>query len=517
MDTPKFIISVLLISNLCICIFSANVNAQNLPIKYPYNKSVLRSACMFKQGEVIYTALQNLDTSNYKSFIGILAFNEIDSTQQFLSLTDTIFNYKTFIEPKKLSITHDSGYVLAYQVDNRLTDSQVCFVLKVEFNLHKNQLRSFKYQIAFPVSNSNTIDRIRLSELTTDSFTFYYGSYLTDALSSQQSAFIIKVNKDGNVVNQVSDTGNLDPVYGYRLGTMLSIDDTLVCFNSISAYKELNKRSMSSLQVVAAYPLTRGFSAQSNDNYLHASNNFEHGTVKGKSSIYQFVTVDTVYQPNPPAADYMWRAAVRKYDYKSNRMIAGKPLHQDIQGDEYNICYWLWNNNRYVLLDEERNALYVFATLLESSEQLYVAKFDTNLNLIWQRFMVADLNDFSKRYILRDAALDSNKFIYLTGDIYKSGYSTPFLMKLDVNNGFYSGISEKPTNSTTFLVYPNPVQNTLFFTSGINECWVYNSFGQLIKHQIKPDYLDMSALPTGIYWLQLNLDGVIYYQKVLKN
>ncbi len=67
-------------------------------------------------------------------------------------------------------------------------------------------------------------------------------------------------------------------------------------------------------------------------------------------------------------------------------------------------------------------------------------------------------------------------------------------------------------------VYPNPTNGLVHFKNEIQEVWVYNTNGQLIKKQLETTpSIDLSELPTGVYYLILQSDQEHYIEKVVVN
>ena len=68
-------------------------------------------------------------------------------------------------------------------------------------------------------------------------------------------------------------------------------------------------------------------------------------------------------------------------------------------------------------------------------------------------------------------------------------------------------------NSSTLMLYPNPTQGTLYFSSKVNEVLVLDMQGRLLLKQEACELLDVTALAVGQYQLLVtNKDGFEIYQ-----
>ncbi len=83
------------------------------------------------------------------------------------------------------------------------------------------------------------------------------------------------------------------------------------------------------------------------------------------------------------------------------------------------------------------------------------------------------------------------------------------------------GIDEP--SSSSISIYPNPISGMLSITleeGNIASVTIRNSFGQLLLTKAPPTnqlVLDLSSYPTGIYFLQLEVDGKVITKKVVKD
>ena len=80
-----------------------------------------------------------------------------------------------------------------------------------------------------------------------------------------------------------------------------------------------------------------------------------------------------------------------------------------------------------------------------------------------------------------------------------------------------TGIEEQLT-STSLLVFPNPVKNTLFFSKTVIETSVYDVSGKLLLYKENSNSIDLSELSNGVYIISFKDDkGQKYFKKVIKN
>lgn len=76
-----------------------------------------------------------------------------------------------------------------------------------------------------------------------------------------------------------------------------------------------------------------------------------------------------------------------------------------------------------------------------------------------------------------------------------------------------NGISTPSLNN--FKFGPNPNTGKLFLSTEA-ELYIFNSFGQLVLHDTGNSF-DISPLPCSIYYITINLNGVTYHSKLIKN
>lgn len=462
----------------------------------------------------LLVAFQCIDTLQQTpiNYCAIGLFKEGDNTLRYLTLSDTLPMQQGIYVPKQLEISPTQISLTGYLVQNAYADSPdfTLFVMRTSMPDYKRSttlIPLFKRTRLLP-------SILKLKQLNTDNALFYYGNYSTGL--NQYGGFIVKTNLRDSVLQYWVNDGSLDAVNGYPQGTVMHINDTLFLFNASSAYAELNKRSPENLNLFAAYNLTRGFSPQLGQNHLQATNTQEHTSFQSGTNIYQFITTDTVYSPNPPAADYLHRYAIRKYNYRLGTVTAGKPLllNPDDFTDQTAPFYWL--PATHMVVREKINEVFVLTNLINYSQQLYLARLDTNLNLIWQRGYMAESNNSSIRYVAHDMNV-TDQGIYLCGKIIGRPQITPFLIKIG-KDGTLTGHSEA-MNRTTLkgFVYPNPSSGIVNLPPNAKHIEVRNPIGQVILTTPGSEYIDLRPYPPSMYYLRYTLEGTNYSCTIIRN
>ncbi len=67
------------------------------------------------------------------------------------------------------------------------------------------------------------------------------------------------------------------------------------------------------------------------------------------------------------------------------------------------------------------------------------------------------------------------------------------------------------------LVFPNPSADRLYFNKPYTAVEIYNSLGDLVKKQMDVyEFMDISSLSNGIYWVSVNDNGTVMRAKFLK-
>lgn len=90
---------------------------------------------------------------------------------------------------------------------------------------------------------------------------------------------------------------------------------------------------------------------------------------------------------------------------------------------------------------------------------------------------------------------------------------------LNFGNAFQSVLSTSEVKKSRFEIYPNPTQNIVNIKTDKNVFAVdiYDNLGRLLDQQKNTKTFSIQHFPKGIYYLKINIDHSIYYEKLLKN
>ena len=123
-----------------------------------------------------------------------------------------------------------------------------------------------------------------------------------------------------------------------------------------------------------------------------------------------------------------------------------------------------------------------------------------------------------------------NYFSYFDGPGYEvfyaieNGSSGEQLLYMDIGNSILN-LSNVQLSNPSFdldriLVYPNPTSEVLFISSegaAVQTIAIYDPLGQLIREQTgEVTQVDVSALPQGVYFMEINFDDGKTVQKFIK-
>ena len=91
----------------------------------------------------------------------------------------------------------------------------------------------------------------------------------------------------------------------------------------------------------------------------------------------------------------------------------------------------------------------------------------------------------------------------------------------NIYNGFSPITSTDILDKFSLIVFPSPASNKLMIQSElmISDARIYNIHGQLVQQYTTPfqNQLDISNLPNGVYWLQLDAASKSITKKFVKN
>ena len=139
-------------------------------------------------------------------------------------------------------------------------------------------------------------------------------------------------------------------------------------------------------------------------------------------------------------------------------------------------------------------------TLVDSAE-FYLADFthaDSTEDYI--------VNDW-QYMIMQNTLYDSVQMKLTSSDVGQFGMNTPAYFCLDNIGGVPTNITEN--NSIDISVFPNPTSNVVFFENNFGSliftATVFDSFGRMVfQPSVSPKSMDVSNLPTGIYYINIS-------------
>ena len=136
--------------------------------------------------------------------------------------------------------------------------------------------------------------------------------------------------------------------------------------------------------------------------------------------------------------------------------------------------------------------------------QIAVAKLDTDLNVLWQRFCLEPEGYYHMGELM--AVLEDDGVAVCGTNL---GYPDVFFL---VINDDYDGLEEQGIIVRPYMFYPNPVQDELHlqFSPDVipTQIELYDLQGRLMRTQKNGlESLNMEGLPTGTYMLRVALEG----------
>ncbi|MEJ5287425.1 MAG: hypothetical protein CH6_1725 [Candidatus Kapaibacterium sp.] len=152
---------------------------------------------------------------------------------------------------------------------------------------------------------------------------------------------------------------------------------------------------------------------------------------------------------------------------------------------------------------------------------IFVAKFDTDLNPIWaqtaggkgedQSFAIAV---FGNDLVYQTGNFSSKEIVFNKTKIFNYGYSNVFLAKLNPD----LPLNVENNQERDLIVFPNPTTDFVRIISMQNlaneKGKIYNTLGKLIEEvNLANNQIDLSLLPSGFYILKIK-DKVYKLQKI---
>ena len=159
------------------------------------------------------------------------------------------------------------------------------------------------------------------------------------------------------------------------------------------------------------------------------------------------------------------------------------------------------------------------------SSCIFIVKFDSTGNFKWAKGVGSYGSEQGN-----SITVDGNKNCYLTGFYQDNSitFGTTTLTGAGANDMFIAKlagtVSSVPEvqDGASVIVYPNPASNQLTISNlkWIQNIEVYNMLGQCVISQIaspksEQQLINVSTLPSGIYFLKVNCADKIYSQKII--
>ena len=86
-------------------------------------------------------------------------------------------------------------------------------------------------------------------------------------------------------------------------------------------------------------------------------------------------------------------------------------------------------------------------------------------------------------------------------------------------NGWPDGIDidGRFSRFSGIVVYPNPVEDVINIVSNLDiRVNLYDMSGKILKQNITEKQIDLSNLPQGVYFLNIEHEGNIYNKRIIK-
>ena len=177
--------------------------------------------------------------------------------------------------------------------------------------------------------------------------------------------------------------------------------------------------------------------------------------------------------------------------------------------------------------DGKGNVYYALEGSVDNVNMIIVAKYDEDLNLIWERYGMGQTYPvpFQRTAFMNELILLGNGLVIACG--YNEAYSN---IGINPNYGMWmmivsdegSGVSETENSVRPYLMYPNPVVDKLnvHYSPDVKpvKVEVLDLQGRLLSAQKGSlESIDMQNLPTGTYTINMTLDnGKTYSDKIVK-
>lgn len=121
------------------------------------------------------------------------------------------------------------------------------------------------------------------------------------------------------------------------------------------------------------------------------------------------------------------------------------------------------------------------------------------------------LGNFNGNYYPNDMQVDDN-FVYVTGDFTESGMYPikKFARQIPSLN------TNDVVNTDIIKVFPNPTTNVLYFSENIEKATLFSVEGKMILEIYETDFINISHLQDGCYFLKVQSDSHLKNSKTIK-
>lgn len=214
-----------------------------------------------------------------------------------------------------------------------------------------------------------------------------------------------------------------------------------------------------------------------------------------------------------PSGNYLWAKNMGGISYNYGDAIA-----VDEAGNTYTTGYFEGTAD----FNPDEGGI---AQLTAGANDIFICKFDASGNYLWAKNMGGTKSDYAY-----GIALDPLGNVYTTGhfvgtadfdpnegtaELTTAGGTDIFICKLSQT----ALGAEMPSSTSKINIYPTLTKDIILIKneeSNITHVAVYNQVGQLVLAQTHATHLDLTAMPTGLYFVQVQAGGKIVTQKVVK-
>lgn len=223
---------------------------------------------------------------------------------------------------------------------------------------------------------------------------------------------------------------------------------------------------------------------------------------------------------------YNWGGSITKIDNKLQNKVWEK-IVTDTSSNAVSLESILKVGNRYIAIGN--NIGYTETNVFNEIVSGYFISFNENGNKIYDRYYSGkDSSDQYYRHYLYSITKDKLNSIIAVGQVDPSQTQTQgWIIKLDSlgclastncgNPGLF--VQESKELFYEFDIYPNPVKETLFINTqeNIEHLKIYNTLGEkVVEQRFPPNQVNLSALISGLYFMNLKTAKGVFTKKFVK-